>query len=145
MYRFPKFLHISPPDMCPNNSEVRNVDMTDSISTDFYQLKWKIVYFRAILCMNKAAQLAIDRQWWRRFIASGVFTIELIGRCPSPLKIYVSFFAILRSHSLYIFELIDILNWQRESGHNRLTRLLIYNLVLEVWRRQSRDVGYTWE
>jgi len=41
------------------------------------------------------------------------------------------FFAILRSHGLYIYELSDILNWQRESGHNRLVRLLTYYLMLE--------------
>jgi len=29
-----------------------------------------------------------------------------------------------------MFELFDILNWQRESGRNRLTRLLIHYLEL---------------
>jgi len=54
-------------------------------------------------------------------------------------------FAILRSHGLYIFEIFDILNCQSESGRNRLTRFLNYYLVLELWRRQSRDVrGWRW-
>jgi len=54
---------------------------------------------------------------------SGVFTI---GRCPPFENLLFLFFAIWRSHGLYIFELFDILNWQRESGHNKFTRLLIY-------------------
>jgi len=34
------------------------------------------------------------------------------------LKIYLSFFATVRSHGLYIFGLFDFLNWSRESGRN---------------------------
>jgi len=39
---------------------------------------------------------------------------------PPPLKIYFSFFTVLRSHGLYIFELFDSLTWQRESGRNHI-------------------------
>jgi len=72
---------------------------------------------------------------------SGVFTIGRIRWCPTPFKIYILFLAILRSHGPYIFQLFDVLNWQRrEFGRNRLARLLIYYLVLELWRRKSYEV-----
>jgi len=45
------------------------------------------------------------------------------------LKIYFSFFAILRNHGLYIFELFDILNWQRESGRNIDINMIIASMV----------------
>jgi len=56
-----------------------------------------------------------------------------IHHCANwAMAIYFSFFDLFGSHGLYIFELFDVLNWQRESAHNRLTHLLIYYLVLEL-------------
>jgi len=65
----------------------------------------------------------------RFVLSSGVFTIG-----DGPLKIYFRFFCYIanaKPWSIHI-SVIDILNWQCESGHSRLTRLLFYYLVLEL-------------
>jgi len=56
----------------------------------------------------------------------------VLGDTPFQKFTFPFLITILRSHGQYIFQLFGISNWQRESGHNRLTRLLVYYLVLEL-------------
>jgi len=68
-------------------------------------------------------------------VASGVAYLPLgeFGDPPSPFANLLYVFLLYCEAMVYtLFELFDILNWQHESGHNRLARLFIYYLVLEL-------------